>query len=332
VPLHGVGAHPVGPNEIRQVPIHANDLAKDPASGKIYAALASNDGALNNSLAYIDPATGNVEWSVPLSDTPFQLAVSDDGTFVYAVVGDPLAAFGTTIQRVDAISHKVDLTFSLGPDAERSIYVADVAVMPGHSETVAVSRISYTSTPSPISIYDNGIERPVALGLGESLTFGDDPSKLYAVTRTYNSLLFVNDVSTYGISNISSHSFPAADTLQSVGGLIYASNGYVFNPSSPADARRYGTGDSYVDSLAVDPQAGRVFALAGGYFDRGGDIEVFNLGAYGPPVLTVDVPFLHEHGRPPLVRWGDDGFALLNGEQEIVLMRSDQIQSAGSGG
>src|SRR5438045_1442343 len=68
---------------VRQVSLPANDLAYDPATGKIYASVPSSAGSRGNSITAIDPETGQIGPSVPVGSEPGKLVIADQGGTIY---------------------------------------------------------------------------------------------------------------------------------------------------------------------------------------------------------------------------------------------------------
>ncbi len=63
----------------RQFPITVKNVVFDRNTGKFYASLPSRAGAMGNSIAKIDPVTGQVEGFVFVGSELGKLVLSDDG-------------------------------------------------------------------------------------------------------------------------------------------------------------------------------------------------------------------------------------------------------------
>src|ERR1043165_8403281 len=70
-------------NNVREFPIVVKDVVFDRNTAKFYASIPSSAGAMGNSIAKIDPATGQVENFVFVGSEPGKLALSDDGHTLY---------------------------------------------------------------------------------------------------------------------------------------------------------------------------------------------------------------------------------------------------------
>lgn len=66
---------------VKTLAINANHIVYDPYNRKLWA----TTGPTPRSLVSIDPATGTMGTPVPLSDTPYALAISDSGKTLYAL-------------------------------------------------------------------------------------------------------------------------------------------------------------------------------------------------------------------------------------------------------
>src|SRR5690242_4126534 len=70
-------------HSVRVFPVTVKDVVFDRNTAKFYASVPSTGGAMGNSIAKIDPATGQVENSVFVGSEPGKLALSDDGHTLY---------------------------------------------------------------------------------------------------------------------------------------------------------------------------------------------------------------------------------------------------------
>lgn len=139
--------------------IAAKDLVYNSKTGRLYASVgsASTNG---NSIATINPATGQVEKTTFMGSEPGPLAISDDGNFVYVGLDG-----AHTVCRYNIEQDKKDLEFAVGGDNFAGAYYAEqIAVMPGNPNTIAVSKRNQGFSPrhEGVTIYDNGVARPVS--------------------------------------------------------------------------------------------------------------------------------------------------------------------------
>src|ERR1044072_1285144 len=104
---------PDGPTEsIRQINLTTNDLVYSSNTGRIYASLPSAAGSGGNSIAAIDPTTGQITSTTFIGSEPNKLALSDDGHSLYVSLDGAFA-----IRRFDALTNTPGLPFSVGQDS-----------------------------------------------------------------------------------------------------------------------------------------------------------------------------------------------------------------------
>jgi DNA-binding beta-propeller fold protein YncE len=131
-------------HNVRQFPITVKDLMFDRNTGKFYASIPSGAGAMGNSIAKIDPATGQVESFVFIGSEPGKLALSDDGHTLYV----SLEGAGA-VRKFDITTQTAGEQFALGDSTSNGpFFVNDLAVAPGQPNVVAVSRKNMTSSPN----------------------------------------------------------------------------------------------------------------------------------------------------------------------------------------
>lgn len=164
-----------------RVALPVNKLVYDPARKKLYASVPSRAGTNGNSIAVIDPATGTVTSTIPIGSEPNALALSQDGTYLYVGLDGPGA-----VRRLDLNTQDASFQFSLGTGTFGQMYAADIAVMPGSSQTIAVSRRFNGISPSHagVAIYDNGVARTniTQTHTGSNvIEFSDSPQVLYGM-------------------------------------------------------------------------------------------------------------------------------------------------------
>ena len=121
----------------------------------IYASVPSAAGVNGNSVLPIEPATGIIGLPIPVGSEPTQLALSDDGQYLY--VG--LAGTGA-VQRINLVEQRPDRHIPLGhhPGAGQ-YYPIDLAVAPGRPDTIAVARRTGSRdswTAATVALYANG--------------------------------------------------------------------------------------------------------------------------------------------------------------------------------
>lgn len=298
--------------EIMQVNLASNDLVYDRFTDMIYASVPSRAGAIGNAIASINPHTGAIGKSVFVGSEPGNLAISDDGQFLYVALDG-----ASSIRRFNIATMTPEIEFPLGEAQYFGLRSAgEIKVVPGNAHTIAVSlRYSGTSPAfAGVAIFDDGVKRPKETpdhtGADE-MTFSDSPSILYGQdTEDTGADFFVMTLDESGVS-ITYDSGPYGGPfgefgagIQFDGGLIYATSGQVYDPVA---MRLVGTfGKSGL--VAPDSAAQRVFFLPND-FEANATVSVFDQETF-LPVGSFEIPGISGNGfRHSFFRWGRNGLA-----------------------
>lgn len=313
--------------EVRTIDLPTNDLVYDPRTQRIYASVPSRAGERGNTVTAINPVTGAIEWSEFVGSEPGQLALSDDGRWLYVALDG-----ATGIQRFDVPNHALDIQFSLGSDPNSGAYrVGDMAVLPGQPGSVAVSRrFSTFSSSAGVAVYDNGVQRPTTTASFSSINtiaFSNVAATLYAFgSYTFQTLTL--DSSGVSVSATTSNLISSFDNdMRFAGGRLYFSTGQVVNPATPEVVGTFILTDSnfYLSAVAVEPDssAGRTYFLLNGNTTH--VIKAFDQQTFRP-LGTLEVqsatqtPFASPTG--PLRRWGTNGLAFRTNSDQVMLVRT----------
>ncbi|WP_047495725.1 choice-of-anchor D domain-containing protein [Terriglobus sp. TAA 43] len=129
------------------IPLTLSNMVYDATSKKIFAAVPNLSTTNPNTILPIDPATGSTGTPIPVLNNPTNLAVSDDGRYLYV---SPFAQNGVTgqLQRIDLTTGSVDRTFTL-PGSSTGI--REMHVVPGYPELL-VATLTINASPS-----ENGV-------------------------------------------------------------------------------------------------------------------------------------------------------------------------------
>jgi hypothetical protein len=310
-------ALPAATSTTTHVPLAgATDVAWDAGTGRLYVSVRSSGGVLGNTVAAVDPGTGTVAGSVFVGSEPGWLARSDDGRYLYVGLDGASA-----VRRVNLGTFTAGLQWSLGAGE----VAGDLAVMPGHAGTVAVSRHSRGINPPlvGVTIYDDGVARPTSSSGhtgGARIEWLESPDAFYGYNNAHTGFEFF----TIGVDAA------GARHLTTNGGLI---SGF-YTDIVGAAGRIYGTDGSVVDAerrvrlgsftadgpLAVDPQTGRIFV------PRSGGVQVYDMNTFqylGAIPISGGIPADY-YTTPRIVRFGTDGLALV-AFNELILVRSPLI-------
>src|SRR5688572_19451583 len=219
---------------IRVVNLTTNDLLFNPQTQQLHATVPSSAGSTGNSITEINPLDGTVGQSTFIGSEPNKIALSGDGQVLYASLDGAGA-----VRRFDIPTHTAGLQFSLGsePFGGSPFLAADVAVAPGNSNVVAVSRTRpFVSPPgSGVAIFDNGVQRPTTSpGHSDSaafLAFSATDATLYG-SPLFGGGLQTLSIDASGVTLASTTPFPVGGDIQFQNGLVYSSTGRVVNPST----------------------------------------------------------------------------------------------------
>lgn len=306
-------------------PTSATIVAGDPVRPVVYAGEDHFDPVHPNSIIALDGATGRVLWSIPAGGAPTMLAVSDDGQFLY---------FGSNadsaIHRIALATATIDLNIPLPHGPLCSPQPHNAVVAPGNAHTLAVEEQCLPGLRSgwdAVTIYDDSVARPhVAFddnstSLG-ALTFGASASSLYAAfyQQVYDLTVDASGVTTSPLHYI--NGYLQSPGIVYVNGIVYATQGPIYNPATHSQPARSSWFPVTVYSLARAGDGKTLYAIT----DRQ-TLDALDV-SQGTLVGSVSVPGAEEPRRN-LVRWGADGMAFVSGDMtrggNIYLIRSDLV-------
>jgi hypothetical protein len=294
-------------------------LAVNPQGTLLYAATSpsSTTSASNTpaQLISIDPTSGAVTTLIAsLSGPVSEIAISEDGAYLYLLQG-------TAVVRVNTTTWIIDQTVQLTTQAVTPNAIVTpslIAISPTNSNTWAASfsQQSDTSAFSEVEIFDAATPRPNIWSISNYTDIGINAvwsavsSTMYVVDQINNLSAVPVTASGLGVSTLLQPGGPGATFtaagLQLVNGLLYSSTGQVLNPATNSVLGQYPlpSGSPYA-SITADVANNRVFAAFSQSMPNGvvSTLESYNLSAFTPlwiarlPVASV-----------PL-RWGTQGLA-----------------------
>jgi hypothetical protein len=276
----------------------------DPSRGVLYASVNFGPGA---GIYPIDPVTGIVG-SRMVSGATYQLAIADDGSYLY---GDQQSS----VVRINLATQSADLTFAI------PIPVEDIHVRPGHADTVALSlKVGGSPRSQGVRLYQNATQVGYYFdGTSTNALAFDGPDTLYASDEETSARWvskFTIDPSGIHLAAKTQSIIMSGFGFEVAGGLIYSTGGEVWDP---ADFQLVGTNFFGTDSaIEVDPAANRVFIIGSDYY--GQQISVYEADTHSLQA-QIQVPTVRGSA---LVRWGADGLAYV-GVDRITLVQSDEI-------
>ena len=319
-------------NRLRTLNYATQDIITDPVRNLLYASVSSGSPTSPNSVVAIDPLQGTVVTTQSMSAQPGQLAVSDDGSYLYVVVG--------TTGQVSRL-----LLPTLAPDIQWSVGSTspmDIEVAPGSPHTIAVTG-GQGGITNGLRIFDDGVARSLTATTTysssyDTIAWGNDAGTLYATMAvTSGGPEYVFSVNQNGptLTNTIPSVFGSFDKrliYDKTSGLIYDGYGRVANAASGASVGQFNVQNtlSYEqNAFTISSAAGRAFFLNENSTIQSGlgfleDIQAFDATNYSY-LNAIEIPNL-SGGR--IVHWGTSGLAVGGGSQ-IYLVDGPFVSSAG---
>lgn len=307
---------------VRRVDIPNNGIVYNDLDQKIYASVPSAAGpGLGNTITRVDPQTGATVSSVFIGSEPKKLALSNDGTTLYASL-----AGANAIRRFDTVTQTPGLQFT----PTTGTLVSDMAVLPGSPQTLVVS------SAYAIGIYDNGTMRPNAPGISAGLIESDGtPNVMYGYnTASSGSNLYKLGVTPSGLSVLSDAPlvfYGWSLDMRFSSGRLFTPNGRVIDPENNRILGHFNVPDLTGKSVVVDAALGRAFILTSTEL-AAYDINTFNkIGSIPNPVSSSSA-----YEPADLTRWGTNGLAFRNRTQDnyptdqIYVIQTSLVSSNGT--
>lgn len=294
----------LGANSYGVMALNTADIAYEPISGMLYAALTNYPGSsFENAIVSIDPATGLLVDLIPIGTRPLRLTLTDDGSRLYVLTGN-----GTEFLRINLTNRLVELSVSELP----SIMV-DIKPVPGFPESLVL-----TKKDAGVVVYDNNIPRSDSLIWFDQIEFYT-PNKLIGYTKHANPTSAARVVlAADGLKIDSDSVYSSIDGYMSAaGGLIYTTGGSVFDPDTLTKVSSFGV----TGLVAPDSTVHRIGFLSGSgstqtlrVFDTQNQIEWSSLNISN----IVGIP-------ERLIRCGADRFAFRTSGGQVIIARSTAI-------
>jgi hypothetical protein len=324
------------PGELRIISLAANDLVVEPRSQTLYASVSASGAERANTITPVSPDSGALGESVAVGGEPNKMAISEDGRTIYVGLDGANA-----VRRYDVDAHAAGLQFNIKPaDATSQYRASDLAVLPGHPESVAVARMSKEVNAGTITgtvvAYDDGIARPgVDIFNGSDLIeFSSNPSVLYGYANVVGSQTFQKKVvASCGVATASSagrllNGF--ASDFKVDNGLVYATTGRVIDPEAGVRVGVFPVQGGFgviSGPVLPDSRANRV------YFITGSGTSTHTLWAYEQQTFlkvgSMSLPGASGN-ISGLVRWGTNGLAYRTSDKQVVIIQTPLIVAPSS--
>ena len=327
------------------ITLGVNHILYDPYSRKIMASVGSGSSAVTgNSIVSITPDTATIGTAVPIGSQPTNLALTSDGQILYTIL-----AGSQGVARFNMLTQTADYTYAVPNNSsfDGGITLRGIAAQPGTENTIALDIASFTGN----AIYDfDPVHKTAAirgqasgpysgscisfLDAGDLLAFDTDTSgaTLDHYTITSSGLQY------YNYSQYSESTLNGFGCFKINGGLAFGDGGGVANPANiPATQIGIfpvgGGGEfSTNDTLAPDTSLQSAFFLVD---TQANSQNSFNTTVDGIrsfdqntflPLSNVGLNMETIEGNTSytgvdLIRWGQDGLAVLTSGGHIYLMR-----------
>lgn len=305
-------------------------LAVDPTGTILYGTTAPSDASAPTytppQLVEINPTTGASTTLLSLPAAASQIAVSQDGRYIY-LLAEPWSTVQLSppvqVIRVQTSSMAIDQTVPL---TSMTSSPAEIAISPVSSSTWAAAFEAGADVWN-VEIFDNSVARPDVWSVTSDVVYGNE-----AIWSADGLTMYVLDANLSAVAVTSSglgsgtqlqagsaaqSGFDQGGGIQLAADVLYSDSGGALNPSTDTISGQYPlpSGVPYAP-LTVDTANNRVFAsytqTVAATGEAEGTIESFNLGAF-TPLWIARLPI----GTQPL-RWGTNGLAWLASSPTIT--------------
>ncbi len=306
------------PESVNVVKIPINEVLLEPVSGDLVVSVQSNahPGIANHVLA-IDPTSGLITRSIPIPAEPGLLALSDDGSTVYALnrnIGYRVDL--NTGEIVDTIT----FTSSFGSDIPRSIVVKT-----GTLDTLVVGfdrRAGLFVDGNRIAEMANNSPEVVPL---------PEPNQIFAFNSSstgFQSYLLEIDENSLSVASTASLFSGFSTRIKSDDYFVYGSDGKGVRADLMTLDGTFSFSEAFsgtvgsLTAFAPDRAGQRI------YYARNKEIASFDTGSY---LMVRKESFDNLPANiTSLERWGDDGFAARLQNDELAIIRTNLVSQKAS--
>jgi hypothetical protein len=326
------------------ITLGANHILYDPYSQNIMASVGSGSSSVaGNSIVAIAPATATVGTPVAIGSQPENLALTSDGQVLYT-----LLAGSQSVAVFNMLTQTAEYTYAIQPGTgtDNSPAPRGIATQPGTENMVAIDLGSWAG--NAIYQFDPTHKTAAMIGqasgpysgscisfldAGDMLAFDTDTSGATFDHYTVTSAGFTY----YDYSQYTESTLNGFGCFKISGGLATANAGGVANPAT-VPAKQIGVypvsgGGEFNANLSFAPDASlrSAFYLVNtqsasdnGYTTVDG-IESFNQNTFLPTAsVFLDMETIEgntSYTGVDMVRWGQDGLAVLTSGGHIYLLR-----------
>ncbi|MES2441001.1 MAG: hypothetical protein V4584_18195 [Verrucomicrobiota bacterium] len=298
---------------VNQLGFKTNNLLHDPTRNVLWASLLNtNDSLFANSVVSIDPVTGLVSTPLPISGTPadHSMAISGNGRFLYIGSQD-----SPEVIRIDLANPGLPhLRIPLNPsNAGQSAATArQIEVLDGDGTGFLVF-----ASDTSVAVYDETTMRSRRMWIGvENIAKDASPGTYFGIGGGDH---FRFEIKADGVVPISNQYFRIqGGRFASGGGLLLTGNGQLIDSGTLLTRSSLG----YSGTPCLDPA--NQHAYLAGYLELRA-YDTVSAKSVGSLKLPTSV-----YGTVKCLRWGNDGFAFIGGDQEIYIVRWSLLAQAGA--
>ncbi|MCW1923452.1 DUF11 domain-containing protein [Luteolibacter arcticus] len=289
---------------IRSLELVTADLLWSPLREVIYASVPSSaTSPYAGHVVEIDPVSMEIRRGVLTIQNPGQLALTSGGEFLYVVQNG-----NGRVAKIDPVTMTVVSSFAIGLDSfYGTLFAGDICTVAGQPNLLLVTlkRDGYSSGYNGVTVFDDGIARPVSTGENvDALRIEPSsiPTRFWCNSGNWFRTLTLD---ANGLSVASStNSLPGGD-ITSAGDRIYSSTGDVINGLTMTKAGTIASSGP----LRPDPILNRVYFLektssSTANYNRIGSYDASNYSLIRQSVMPGV-----GNTAASLIRWGSNGLA-----------------------
>jgi uncharacterized protein (TIGR03437 family) len=301
------------------VSLPLNHVVYDRGRNLLWGSVAATGPAeYRNSVVSVDPETGATGKPIAVASQANQIAISDDGSFLYAGLDDMSA-----VQRVNLVTAAPELQFSLGGKTFAGAPVASsIQVVAGSPHTVVVLTSYGYQVGSALAVYDDGVSRPATAGIASgNLIPTSDASLYYAFGNSALAAIRINDRGAQQSPVTLQNNNSSGGVF--LNGKLYGNNGAVIDPVAGV-VLGYCTsiGGNTPTGVAADA-TGLAYFIKAQYPANSGTVSSCDTKTYAQ-IAQISIPAASpgqnlSFSAVDLIRWGPDGLAFLAGTQLFIL-------------
>ena len=345
-PAPGGGiSNPVPLSVFSVITLGVNHILYDPYSRKIMASVGSGSSSITgNSIVAITPETATLGTPVPIGSQPTNMALTSDGQILYTILtgSQSIAVFDMLTQ-----SAKFSYQVQPGTGTDTNPDPRGIATQPGSETTVAIDLGSWAGN----AIYSFDLSNKTAAMVGQAsgpysgscISFLDAADMLAFDTDTSGATLDHYTVTSagftyYDYSQFTESTLNGFGCFKLSGGLAFGDGGGVANPATVpatqlgvfpvAGGGTFSTSQSFVPDSSLQSAFYLVDTSATGITYTGtapDGIEAFNQNTF-LPISSVSLNMgqiegTTSYGGVDVVRWGQDGLAILTSGGHIYFLR-----------